>query len=70
MLFAAAFAVRPLPRADGPLEPSIQNEVDHALDPPPRKRPLPPSTSPFMSSTSRTTNSPSSRIPPTASAAR
>ena len=32
MLFAAAFAVRPLPRADGPLEPSIQNEVDHALD--------------------------------------
>ncbi len=32
MLLAAAFAVRPLPREDGPLEPSVQNEVDHALD--------------------------------------
>lgn len=31
MLFAAAFAVRPLPQADDPLEPSLQNEVDHAL---------------------------------------
>ena len=32
MLFAAAFGVRPLPQADGPLEPSVQNEVDHAVD--------------------------------------
>ena len=32
MLFAATFAVRPLPQEDGPLEPSVQNEVDHALD--------------------------------------
>lgn len=32
MLFAATFEVRPLPQEDGPLEPSIQNEVDHALD--------------------------------------
>ncbi len=32
MLFAATFGVRPMPRADGPLEPSIQNEVDHAID--------------------------------------
>ena len=28
---AAAFSVRPLPQADGPLEPSVQNEVDHAV---------------------------------------
>ena len=32
ILFAAAFSVQPLPQADGPLEPSVQNEVDHALD--------------------------------------
>ncbi len=31
-LLAAAFAVRPLPQAEDPLEPSVQNEVDHALD--------------------------------------
>lgn len=31
MLFAAAFGVRPMPRAEGPLEPSVQNEVDHAV---------------------------------------
>ena len=31
MLFAATFAVQPLPQEEGPLEPSIQNEVDHAL---------------------------------------
>ena len=31
MLFAAAFGVRPMPRAAGPLEPSVQNEVDHAV---------------------------------------
>ena len=29
---AATFAVRPLARPEGPLEPSVQNEVDHALD--------------------------------------
>ena len=32
MLFAAAFGVRPMPDAEGPLEPSVQNEVDHAVD--------------------------------------
>jgi hypothetical protein len=32
MTFAAAFSVQPLPQADGPLEPSVQNEVDHAID--------------------------------------
>ena len=31
ILFAAAFSVQPLPQADGPLEPSVQNEVDHAV---------------------------------------
>ncbi len=31
-IVAAAFQVRPMPRQDGPLEPSIQNEVDHAVD--------------------------------------
>lgn len=29
---AANFPVRPLPQEEGPLEPSIQNEVDHAVD--------------------------------------
>ena len=29
---AAAFSVRSLPQEEGPLEPSVQNEVDHALD--------------------------------------
>ena len=32
ILFAAAFSVQPLPQADGPREPSVQNEVDHAID--------------------------------------
>lgn len=32
MMFAATFGVRPLPNAEGPLEPSVQNEVDHAVD--------------------------------------
>jgi len=32
MMIAAAFSVQPLPQADGPLEPSVQNEVDHAID--------------------------------------
>ena len=32
MMFAAVFGIRPMPMADGPLEPSIQNEVDHAVD--------------------------------------
>ena len=32
MVFAVAFSVQPLPQADGPLEPSVQNEVDHAID--------------------------------------
>ena len=32
MMFAAAFSVQPLPQADGPLEPSVQNEVDYAID--------------------------------------
>ena len=31
-MFAAAFSVQPLPQADGPLEPSVQNEVDHAIE--------------------------------------
>ena len=31
MMIAAAFSVQPLPQADGPLEPSVQNEVDHAV---------------------------------------
>ena len=30
-LLAATFSVRPLPQAEGPLEPSVQNEVDHAI---------------------------------------
>lgn len=32
MLFAATIGVRPMPQVDGPLEPSVQNEVDHAVD--------------------------------------
>ena len=32
IMIAAAFSVQPLPQADGPLEPSVQNEVDHAID--------------------------------------
>ena len=32
MMVAAVFPVQPLPQADGPLEPSVQNEVDHAVD--------------------------------------
>ena len=32
VLLAATFSVRPRPQADGPLEPSIQNEVDLAID--------------------------------------
>ena len=32
MMIAATFSVRPLPQADGPLEPSVQNEVDHAIE--------------------------------------
>ena len=32
MMIAAVFSVQPLPQADGPLEPSVQNEVDHAID--------------------------------------
>ena len=32
MLFAVTIGVRPMPRLDGPLEPSVQNEVDHAVD--------------------------------------
>lgn len=31
ILFAATFGIRPMPNAEGPLEPSIQNEVDHAV---------------------------------------
>ena len=31
-MIAAAFSVQPLPQADGPLEPSVQNEVDHAIE--------------------------------------
>ena len=30
-IFAAAFGIQPLPQPDGPLEPSIQNEVDRAI---------------------------------------
>ena len=32
LMIAAAFSAQPLPQADGPLEPSVQNEVDHAID--------------------------------------
>ena len=31
ILFAATFGIQPLPQPDGPLEPSVQNEVDHAI---------------------------------------
>ena len=31
ILFAASVGIQPLPQPDGPLEPSIQNEVDHAV---------------------------------------
>ena len=31
ILFAATFGIQPLPQPDGPLEPSVQNEVDHAV---------------------------------------
>ena len=31
ILFAASIGIQPLPQPDGPLEPSIQNEVDHAV---------------------------------------
>ena len=31
MMFAASFSIQPLPQPDGPLEPSVQNEVDHAI---------------------------------------
>ena len=31
ILFAASLGVQPLPQPDGPLEPSVQNEVDHAV---------------------------------------
>ena len=31
MMFAATFGIQPLPQPDGPLEPSVQNEVDHAV---------------------------------------
>lgn len=31
ILFAASFGIQPLPQPDGPLEPSVQNEVDHAI---------------------------------------
>ena len=31
ILFAATLGVQPLPQPDGPLEPSVQNEVDHAV---------------------------------------
>ncbi len=30
-IFAATFAVRPLPQPEAPLEPSVQNEVDRAI---------------------------------------
>lgn len=29
--FAATFGIQPLPQPDGPLEPSVQNEVDRAV---------------------------------------
>lgn len=32
MICASAFAISPIPQEDAPLEPSIQNEVDHAVD--------------------------------------
>lgn len=32
MMLCAVFEVRQLPQSESPLEPSIQNEVDHALD--------------------------------------
>ncbi len=31
IIFAAVCGFQPLPQPDGPLEPSIQNEVDHAV---------------------------------------
>ena len=31
ILFAASLGIQPLPQQDGPLEPSVQNEVDHAV---------------------------------------
>ena len=31
MLFAASLGIQPLPQPDGPLEPSVQNEVDRAI---------------------------------------
>lgn len=31
LVLAASFPVNPLPQEDGPLEPSVQNEVDHAV---------------------------------------
>ena len=31
ILFAATFGIQPLPQPDGPLEPSVQNEVDYAI---------------------------------------
>ena len=31
ILFAASLGIQPLPQPDGPLEPSVQNEVDHAV---------------------------------------
>ena len=31
ILFAASLSIQPLPQPDGPLEPSVQNEVDHAV---------------------------------------
>ena len=30
-VIAAAFGIQPLPQPDGPLEPSVQNEVDRAI---------------------------------------
>ena len=30
-VFAATFGIQPLPQPDGPLEPSVQNEVDRAV---------------------------------------
>ena len=40
ILFAASLGIQLLPQPDGPLEPSVQNEVDHAVvtavaEPPP-----------------------------------
>jgi len=32
IVFAATFAVQPLPQEDGPLEMSVQNEVDRAIE--------------------------------------